>query len=239
MIVSDDGRRFALDKHELTALADVMGDPEERVNLAGLMLDPARGQAWASNGHVAMVVDPVAKPHGRVPRAGVHLPHAVVTSLAKTTKARDLVVLTLDPPQVEIEIRAVPRGVEPNTWRGVDSATVRQTMTIKAKPPAMATIEHLFPTTAREPAPGIALDPRYLKSAVALSRVALLEHEILIHVGPMLDPVLFVANGRAGCRWRPIIMPRRSTALDTAAATTGTKKKRAIRSRGGKLRAAS
>ena len=57
MLISDDGTRFALSKAEIAVLTSMMADPDTRPTLAALWLHPAKAQAWATDGHRAVLAE--------------------------------------------------------------------------------------------------------------------------------------------------------------------------------------
>ena len=86
MLVSDDGGQFAFDKRELAVLTGVMATDDER-GLAALWFHPSKAQAWATDGHRAVLVERELKPPKAPADAGpVALPATTAHHAAKTAR---------------------------------------------------------------------------------------------------------------------------------------------------------
>src|SRR5688572_32928102 len=61
MMISDDGRKLAFDKRELVVLTGMMAK-EDRPSYAALWFHGGRAQAWATDGHRAVMAEREIKP---------------------------------------------------------------------------------------------------------------------------------------------------------------------------------
>ena len=85
MLISDAGDRFAFDKRELAVLTSMMAT-EDRESLAALWFHPSKAQAWATDGHRAVMVERELKP----PKARATPTPWLCPRLPPTTRPRRL-----------------------------------------------------------------------------------------------------------------------------------------------------
>lgn len=209
MMISDDGRKLAFTKRELLLLTSMMAK-EERPALAALWFHGGKGQAWATDGSRAVLVEHETKP----PRADktappVAIPAATAQHVAKTAGVRDLVVIDTGGAKVSIDVRSPHSAVVPAaTFEDIEARTYsRHAVTCKRHDGNLPTIEHVFPSPHRRGKPGAAaaINPALLGPIHMLATVA---GHVWINVGPALDPVLFVARAD-DLWWRIVVMPLR------------------------------
>lgn len=256
MLISDDATRFALDKGEITMLTSMMADANTRPTLAAVWLYPAKGQAWATDGHRAVLAD-----HPNPAAAGdkgrpVAIPATTAAHAAKTAGNRDVVVIDVSRDRVAIEVRAPKlRGTTIETFDDIDSKTKvkhASTCTRHIGGPGAAAIEGCFPSYQRRGAAGavVAVNPALLRSVVMLAKVADLNF-VWMNIGKKpMDPIFVVAHGRQDTTWRVVVMPFNpkgapppivagTDATKSTAAPRATRGKRGARTRrGGESRAA-
>ena len=214
MLTSHDGTRFALDKGEISVLAEVMPDRETRETMAALWFHPATGEAWATDGHRAVLAH--RPPHDLEQAKGppVAIPAETAAHVAKTAGKRDVVVVDVSREPVTIEVRRpISRSVEIDTFKAIDTlTTVRVSVTCPPFDggPSAAAVHKVFPCHERRGGKGavVALDPAYLRAATMLADVTD-QHTVWINIGRPEQPVFFVVGGRSETEWRMVIMPRR------------------------------
>jgi hypothetical protein len=215
MMVSDDGRRLAFDKRELAVLTGMMAK-EERVNLAALWFHGGRAQAWATDGHRAVIVERGTKPPGGDPNARpVAIPAATAHHIAKTAGARDVVVVDIGGPQVTIVLRErIAKTAEIEAFGDIEGRTrVKHSVTCKRHEGGYSTIDFAFPSCRGRGGVGavVALDPGLLAPVVALASIT--GAFVWLNIGGEDDPILFLATGEDGAVWRVVVMPKRPGGL--------------------------
>lgn len=211
MMVSDDGRRLAFDKRELAVLTGMMAK-EDRPNLAALWFHGGRAQAWATDGHRAVIVERQAKPPQGDPKGRpVGIPAITAHHVAKTAGARDLVVIDLGGPVVTIELRErLAKTAEIEAFGDIDTRTrVKHSVTCKRHEGGYQSIEFVFPSCKGRGAAGavVAFNPGLLAPVVALA--SLTGEFVWLNIGGEDDPILFLAEDDAGAVWRVVVMPKR------------------------------
>ena len=219
MLIADDGSHFALTRSEISVLTSMMANPESRPGLAALWLHPAKAQAWATDGHQAVLaqrwrVPPKAKEDGRP----VAVPALTVAHAARTAKGKDWIVIDVSGRDLGIEIRTPkdPRA-EITSYQQVEILTRPvHAIACRRHRDGPGTIEHLFPKPDARGRRGndVALNPAYLKSIALLAKV-IDPLKVFINVGKPMDPILFTAADGTTMLWRMLIMPIRPDPLPT------------------------
>lgn len=219
MLLADDGSHFALTRPEVAVLTSMMANPESRPGLAALWLHPAKAQAWATDGHQAVIaqrwrVPPKAKKNGRP----VAVPALTVAHAARTAKGKDWIVIDVSGRDLGIEIRTPkdPRA-EILSYEQIEVLTKPvHAISCRRHRDGPGTIEHLFPKPDARGRRGndVALNPAYLKSIAQLAKV-IDPLKVFINVGKPLDPILFTAADGTTMLWRMLIMPIRPDPLPT------------------------
>ena len=199
MMVSDDGHRLAFDKKELAVLTGMMAK-EDRPNLAALWFHGGRAQAWATDGHRAVIVDREDKP----PRGD-----------AKTAGARDLVVVDLAGSEVRIELRErTSKTAEIKAFGDLDAWTKpKHVVSCTRHEGGYPSIEFAFPSYRERGGKGLAVafDPALLGPVMALGSVA--DGFVWLNIGDDHGPLLFLATAEDGSVWRLVVMPKRPGGL--------------------------
>ena len=212
MLVSDNGTRFALDKGEITVLTSLMGAPDKRPSLAALWFYPAKGQAWATDGHRCVLADGGAPKTTTKNARPVTIPATTAAHAAKTARAADFVVVDVSRPKVSIDVRTPKhRGTEIKAFADLESKTgIKHSVTCSRHSggPKAAAIEECFPSFQRRGSKGavMAIDPAYLQSAAMLAKVTE-PRFVWFNIGKAKEPAFFVAHGRHETTWRLVIMP--------------------------------
>ncbi|MCA9652554.1 MAG: hypothetical protein KC501_21740 [Myxococcales bacterium] len=214
MLISDDGTRFALSKAEIAVLTSMMADPDTRPTLAALWLHPAKAQAWATDGHRAVLAERwMVPPKAKAGARPVAIPAVAAANVAKTAATRDLVVVDLSGPEVRLDVRATPTtGTKVETFDQIESLTVsKHAVTCRHQEDAtLGSIDHLFPSIARgRKGATVAVDPALLKSVMTLAKVAD-PSRVWINVGRPTEPVLFTVAAGTTMTWRMLVMPLRA-----------------------------
>lgn len=196
MMVSDDGRRLAFDKRELAVLTGMMAK-EERPNLAALWFHGGRAQAWATDGHRAVIVERPSKPPQGDPKAQpVGIPAITAHHVAKTAGARDLVVIDLGGPVVTLELRErVDKTAEIEAFADIDARTrVKHSVSCISREGGYRSIEHIFPSCKGRGGVGavVAFNPGLLTPVVALASVT--GEFVWLNIGGEDEPLLFLGE---------------------------------------------
>jgi len=215
MMVADDGQRLAFDKRELAVLTGMMAK-EDRPNLAALWFHGGRAQAWATDGHRAVIVDRDDKPpRGDATARPVAIPAVTALHVAKTAGARDLVVIDLGGPEVKIELRErTSRTTEIKSFGDIDARTKpKHVVTCKRHEGGYPSIEFAFPSYRERGGKGavVAFDPALLGPVMALASVA--EGFVWLNISHDDGPLLFLATAEDGAVWRIVVMPKRAGGL--------------------------
>ena len=215
MMVSDDGHRLAFDKRELAVLTGMMAK-EDRPNLAALWFHGARAQAWATDGHRAVIVDRNdSPPRGDIKARPVAIPAVTALHVAKTAGARDLVVIDLAGPDVKIELRErTSKTAEIKAFGDVDAWTKpKHVVSCKRHEGGYSSIEFAFPSFRERGGKGLAVpfDPALLGPVMALASVA--GGFVWLNIGDDDGPILFLADAEDGSVWRLVVMPKRAGGL--------------------------
>lgn len=213
MLISDDGRRFAFDKRELTVLTGMMADPEARPTLAAMWLHPGKGQAWTTDGHRAVLVRRQPAPTRATVKAPVAVPASSVADVARTARGKDLVVFDVSGSTVSMDVRAPRTTGEIATFGQLDDQTrSKHTATCRRHAGGPASIEHLFPTPNRRGHKGavVPVNVALLRPVVDLAKLATPGGRVWINLGRVSEPILLVAESDAWTTWRMLVMPLRA-----------------------------
>jgi hypothetical protein len=215
MMVSDDGQRLAFDKRELAVLTGMMAK-EDRPNHAALWFRGGRAQAWATDGHRAVLVERDDKPRGGDPNArSVAIPAVTALHVAKTAGARDLVVIDTGGPEVRIELRERhDRTTEINAFADIEGRTrPKHAVTCKRHEGGYSSIEFAFPSCRERGGKGLAVpfDPGLLPPVIALASIT--GGFVWLNIGDDDGPLLFLATAEDGAVWRLVVMPKRPGSL--------------------------
>ena len=218
MLVSDDGGQFAFDKRELAVLTGVMATDDER-GLAALWFHPSKAQAWATDGHRAVLVERELKPPKAPADAGpVALPATTAHHAAKTAGARDLVVVDISGKRVAIDVRTpTGRGVKIESFDQIESRTVStHAVSCRRHSGGPGSIEGFFPLHHDRGSKGAVLpvNPALLGPLVSLGKLAEPTGQVWVSLGKVTDPIMFVARADVWTVWRMLVMPLRATASD-------------------------
>ena len=214
MMVSDDGHRLAFDKRELAVLTGMMAK-EDRPTHAALWFHGGRAQAWATDGHRAVLVERDDKPRGGDPKARpVAIPAVTAHHVAKTAGTRDLVVFDTSGPEVKIELRERnDRTTEINAFADIEGRTrPKHAVTCKRHEGGYSSIEFAFPSCRARGAKGLAVpfDPGLLAPVITLA--SLTGGFVWLNIDED-GPILFLATAEDGTVWRLVVMPKRPGGL--------------------------
>ena len=214
MMVSDDGHRLAFDKRELAVLTGMMAK-EDRPTHAALWFHGGRAQAWATDGHRAVLVERDDKPRGGDPKARpVAIPAVTAYHVAKTAGARDLVVIDTAGPEVKIELRERnDRTTEINAFGEIEGRTrPKHAVTCKRHEGGYSSIDFAFPSCRERGAKGLAVafDPALLGPVMTLANLT--GGFVWLNIDED-GPILFLATAEDGAVWRLVVMPKRPGGL--------------------------
>jgi hypothetical protein len=239
MMVSDDGQRLAFDKRELAVLTGMMAK-EDRPNLAALWFHGGRAQAWATDGHRAVLVEREAKPPRGNPNARpVAIPAVTAHHLAKTAGARDLVVIDIGGPEVTIELRErLAKNTEIEAFADIEGRTrLKHAVTCTRHEGGYSSIDFVFPSYRERGGKGavVPFNPGLLAPVMALASIT--GEFVWLNIDGD-GPILFLAHGEDGAVWRLVVMPKRPGGLmppDREPAPESASKPARRAKRGGKL----
>lgn len=214
MMVSDDGHRLAFDKRELAVLTGMMAK-EDRTAYAALWFHGGRAQAWATDGHRAVLVERDPKPpRGNPDASPVAIPAAAAHHVAKTAGARDLIVIDTSGAEVRIELRErTSRTVEINAFADIEGRTrSKHVVTCKRHEMGYARIDFAFPSCRGRGGKGLTVpfSPALLAPVLALG--SLTGDFVWLNIGDD-GPILFLATAEDGAVWRLVVMPKRDGGL--------------------------
>ncbi len=218
MLISEDGARFAFRKRELAVLTSMMAD-EGREGLAALWLHPGKAQAWATDGHRAVMVERDERPPKVAKDAKpVAVPAATVHHASKTARARAMVVIDISGEGVSIDVReATERGVEITGFATIDRRTESvHAVTCRRHQGGYGSIEGFFPMHHGRGKKGaiVPLNSALMAPVITLGKLAEPGGRVWINVGKISDPVTFVARSDERTVWRMLVMPLRAEAAE-------------------------
>ncbi len=218
MIISDDGQRFGFNKRELAILTSVMAG-EDRETFAAVWFHPSKAQAWATDGHRAVMVEREAKP----PKApagskSVALPAATAHHVAKTAAPKDVIVIDISGKSVAIEVRE-PKQVrtEIESFDQIDhQTTIKHSVACRRHRAELGSIDHFFPPFQGRGSKGAAviINPALLRPLLQLGKLTNPVGNVWVNIGRTQDPAMFVARADPSTVWRMIVMPMRGEIQD-------------------------
>ncbi len=214
MLISDDGEQFAFDKRELAVLTGVMAGNDDE-GMAALWFHPSKAQAWATDGHRAVIVERELKPPKASDKAQpVAVPAATAHHVAKTARPRDRVVIDVSGRRVAIDVREpTGRGVELESFAQIDEFTrSKHAVNCARHKGGPGSIEEFFPRPERRGKRGavLPLNPALLTPLIHLGKIATPRGQVWVNLGKIHEPILFTARTDAWTVWRMLVMPLRS-----------------------------
>ena len=233
--------------HAQLAVLTSMMATEDRESLAALWFHPSKAQAWATDGHRAVMVERELKPPKAPSKADpVALPAATAHHAAKTARPRDWVVIDISGKRVAIDVREpTGRGQTIESFGQIEELTRSiHTVSCRRHEGGPGSIEGFFPSHHGRGSKGatVPVNPALLRPLAQLGKLAEPSGQVWVNLGPIGDPLLFVARADAWTVWRMIVMPLRAEASehpDHGRGASTAKSAKSAKGRRSELRAAS
>lgn len=216
-MISEDGQRFGFHKRELTLLTSVMAG-EDRETFAAVWFHPGKGQAWATDGHRAVMAERDEKPpNAPAGSSPVALPAATAHHAAKTAGAKDVIVIDVSGESVAIEVREPISAVAIEAFEAIEARTrVKHAVSCSRHRAEIGSIEGFFPPYHTRGSKGaiVALNPALLRPVAHLGKISDPVGRVWLNIGKPSEPATFATRAKHGVTWRMLVMPMKMAIED-------------------------